>query len=207
MRTVEHRNIEIASQREEMVARTSAVAVLVGSVLVAACGQSGSSGPPRTSQPSGGPGYKTWDLRMPLAKPSGDGKSLLIAYQTFVRTRPIDEVLIRETPDRVGITVRGGIPTGALVAVAWGFACAQAPLKQPIGDRRIIDDSRHKYPGIRVRHQQRASQDRRPATLRRRTLPASAGFTREVHLAQIGRSCAKPLSGVIPQHRVYVPGL
>ena len=87
------------------------------------------------------------DLRMPLAKPSADGKSLLVAYQTFVRTRPIDEVLIRETRDQVGITVRGGIPTGLLVAVAWGFACAQVPLKQPIGDRRIIDDSRHRYPG------------------------------------------------------------
>jgi hypothetical protein len=125
-----------------MTGGASAAVALVNMLLLAACGEIRSS-----SGPDGSAEYKTWDLRMPLAKPSADGNSLLVAYQTFLRTRPIDEVLIRESSNEVGITVRGRVPAGALISIVWGFGCSQVPLRQPIGHRRIVDDSKHRYPG------------------------------------------------------------
>src|SRR5947199_344441 len=137
-----------------MLGRAFPVMLLLSSMLLAACGQSRSpgpsqpsAGPPSTNQTGGSSRSKSFDLRMPLAKSTENGRSLLVAYQIFGRTTPIEEVLIRQTHAEVGVTLRAQLPTGPLVAIAWGFACAEVPLNESIGDRRIVDDSKHRYPG------------------------------------------------------------
>ena len=120
-----------------MPARARVLALVASLPLtVAACSHSNGSGG----------AYRLWELRMPLAQSSPDGHSLRVVYQTLGHT-PLHDVLVRRQPGVLGLTLRARLPTGPIIAVAWGFQCADIPLRQPLGQRRIVDDSNHRYPG------------------------------------------------------------
>jgi hypothetical protein len=76
---------------------------------------------------------------------SADARRVRVAYEVHPAI-PIHDVLVRIRPPAIGLTIRARI-RGPITAIVWGFECAEIPLPEPLGSRKIVDDSRRRYPG------------------------------------------------------------